>query len=188
MAKPAQLYFTDDEEARRLIAGDPMALVIGFALDQQVSVQKAFAGPLAIKQRLGTLDPEVLASTDLEPVFAEKPAVHRFPGNMARRVSAIAQVVVDEYDGDAAQIWKSAKTGEEVIANIEELPGFGTMTARSLASALGYRFGVKKVIPLMPDHPMLGQVSSMDELAEYQAAKKLHRKEWYASYKKPSGK
>lgn len=183
MAKPTQLYFTDDESARRLLASDPMALVIGFALDQQVSVQKAFAGPLAIKQRLGTLDPEVLATTDLEPVFREKPAIHRYPGNMAKRVSAIAQIVVDDYDGDAAQIWKRAGSGEELLANIEALPGFGAMTARSLASALAYRFGFKKLLPLLPDHPMLGQVSSIDELEQYQAAKKLHRKEWYASYK-----
>ncbi len=183
-ARPRQLYFTDDVEARRLLASDPMALVIGFALDQQVPVQKAFAGPLAIKQRVGTLDADVLANTDLEPVFREKPAIHRFPGNMARRVSAIAKVVAEDYDGDAAQIWKTAKTPEELIERIEALPGFGTMTARSLASALGHRFGIKKALPLLPDHPMLGQVGSLEELDEYQAAKKIHRKEWYASYKK----
>lgn len=181
--KPKQLYFTDDEAARKLLASDPLALVIGFALDQQVSVQKAFAGPMAIKQRLGSLDPEVLASTDLEPIFREKPAIHRYPGNMAKRVSAIAKVVATEYDGDAAKIWKTAKTPEELIGRIEELPGFGPMTARSLASALAHRLGVKLAVPLLPDHPMLGEVDSLDALEEYQAAKKLHRKEWYASYK-----
>ena len=99
MAKPKQLYFTDDAEANALNATDPMALLIGFALDQQVTVPKAFAGPLAIQQRLGTLDADTLASTDLEPIFREKPAIHRYPGNMAKRVRELAAHVVETYDG-----------------------------------------------------------------------------------------
>src|SRR5438067_10612989 len=101
MAGPDRLYFTEDDDANRLIAADPFALLVGFALDQQITVQQAFAGPLRIKQRLGTLDPRRLAATDLEPVFKEKPAVHRFPGSMARRVQDLAAYVVEEYDGDA---------------------------------------------------------------------------------------
>jgi uncharacterized HhH-GPD family protein len=85
---PERLYFTDSDEANELIATDPMALLVGFALDQQVTVQKAFAGPLAIKERLGTIDAEVLAVADLEPVFRERPAVHRFPGSMATATAA----------------------------------------------------------------------------------------------------
>lgn len=184
MAAAKKIYFTDDEAACQLLADDPLALVIGFALDQQVSVQKAFAGPLAIQQRVGTLDPAVLANTDLEPAFREKPAIHRYPGNMSKRVSAIARVVVDEYDGDAAQIWKRAKTPDELLANVIALPGFGEMSARSLISALAHRLGVKNAKPLLPDHPTLGEVASLDQLEAYQAAKKLHRKEWYATYGK----
>ena len=82
---PDRLYFTESDEANALIATDPMALLIGFALDQQVSVQKAFSGPLALQERLGTLDAGALAAADLEPVFREKPAIHRFPGSMAKR-------------------------------------------------------------------------------------------------------
>lgn len=188
MAKPTQLYFTDDESARKLIASDPMALLIGFALDQQVTVQKAFDGPRAIKERVGTLDPAVLASTDLDPVFREKPAIHRYPGNMAKRISALAAAIEEDYDGDASQVWKSAKTPEELLKNVEALPGFGEMSGRALIGALAFRFGVKKAEPLVPDHPMLGQVTSIAELEEYQAAKKQHKKEWYAVYKKSAKK
>lgn len=184
MAKPTQLYFTDDESARKLIASDPMALLIGFALDQQITVQKAFDGPRAIKERVGSLDPAVLASTDLEPVFREKPSIHRYPGNMAKRISALAAAIEQDYDGDAAKVWKSAKTPEELLANVMALPGFGDLSAHALIGALAFRFGVKNAEPLVPNHPMLGQVTSLAELEEYQAAKKLHRKEWYAIYKK----
>src|SRR5437763_16317072 len=97
---PDRLYFTDSDEANELIAKNPMALLIGFALDQQVTVQKAFTGPLAIKERAGTLDPAELASADLEPVFREKPAIHRFPGKMAERVHQLAIHVRDEYGGE----------------------------------------------------------------------------------------
>ena len=89
-AMPERLYFTDSDEANELIARDPLALLIGFALDQQVTVQKAFSGPLAIQERVGTLDAGRLAATDLEPVFRERPAVHRFPGSMAKRVHDLA--------------------------------------------------------------------------------------------------
>lgn len=184
MAKPTQLYFTDDEAARKLIASDPMALLIGFALDQQVTVQKAFDGPRAIKERVGSLDPAVLASTDLEPVFREKPAIHRYPGNMAKRISALAAAVVEDYDGDAAQVWKSAKTPEELLKNVLALPGFGDLSGHALIGALALRFDVKNAKPLVPDHPMLGEVTSMAELEAYQTAKKQNKKEWYAIYKK----
>src|SRR5579871_6832198 len=118
---PDRLYFTESDEANELIAKDPMALLIGFSLDQQVTVQKAFSGPLAIKQRLGTLDATQLAAADLETVFREKPAIHRFPAKMAERVHALAVHVRDEYDGDAVQVWKRAKNGEQLRANIEGL-------------------------------------------------------------------
>src|SRR5881227_3226770 len=106
---PDALYFTDDEAANRLLAEDPFALLVGFALDQQVTVQQAFLGPLRLKERLGTLEPRKVAAADLEPLFREKPAIHRFPGSMATRVRELAATVSDEYGGDASRIWGEAK-------------------------------------------------------------------------------
>src|SRR5271156_6705176 len=102
---PDRLYFTESDEANELITSDPMALLIGFALDQQVTVEKAFSGPLALRERLGSIDPPTLAPPDLEPVFREKPAIHRFPGSMAKRVHDLAVHVEDRYGGDAARVW-----------------------------------------------------------------------------------
>src|SRR5918912_3619749 len=122
---PDRLYFTDSDEANALIAQDPMALLIGFALDQQVTVQKAFEGPLVLRERVGTLDAAVLAAMDLEPAFRERPALHRFPGAMAKRVRDLAAHVADRYDGDAARVWTDAASPEQLGANLEALPGFG---------------------------------------------------------------
>src|ERR1700728_2703410 len=102
---PERLYFTDSDEANELIATDPMALLVGFALDQQVTVQKAFAGPLAIRERVGSLDAATLAHADLDAVFRERPAVHRYPGMMAKRVHDLAVYIEGEYDGDASRVW-----------------------------------------------------------------------------------
>lgn len=175
---PDRLYFTESEEANTLIARDPMALLIGFALDQQVSVQKAFSGPLAIKERLGTLDPAVLATTDLEPVFREKPAIHRFPAKMAQRVQALAAHVRDEYDGDAARVWSAAADAASLRSNIAGLPGFGEMKVKALGSVLAKRFGVRAAKQLVPPHPTLGDVDSPPALIDYQSAKRAHKAEW----------
>jgi uncharacterized HhH-GPD family protein len=175
---PERLYFTDSDEANRLIAQDPMALLIGFSLDQQVSVQKAFSGPLAILQRVGTLDPAKLAATDLEPVFREKPAIHRFPAKMAERVHDLAAHVRDEYDNDAAGVWNDAKNGEQLRANIEGLPGFGEMKVKALGSVLAKRYKLKKAAGLVPPHPTLGDVDSPGALTSYQTAKRAHKAEW----------
>jgi uncharacterized HhH-GPD family protein len=172
---PDRLYFTDSDAANALIASDPMALLIGFALDQQVTVQKAFSGPLAIQQRIGTLDAARLASTDLEPVFREKPAVHRFPTKMAERVHELAARVRDEYDGDAARIWSDAPDAETLRANIAGLPGFGEMKIKSLGAVLAKRYGVKAARELVPPHPTLGDVDSPQALLDYQEAKRAHK-------------
>src|SRR5690242_1695160 len=172
---PDRLYFTDSDEANQLIADDPLALLIGFALDQQVTVQKAFSGPLAIRERVGTLDAARLAATDLEPVFRERPAVHRFPGSMAKRVQALAAHVAENYDGDAARIWTQASTPEELRANLSALPGFGQMKVDSTAAVLARRYGVKLAEPLVPGHPTLGDVDSAEALADYQAGKRAHK-------------
>jgi uncharacterized HhH-GPD family protein len=175
---PDRLYFTDSDEANALIASDPMALLVGFALDQQVTVQKAFAGPLAIEQRLGTLDPGRLASAELEPIFREKPAIHRFPGKMAERVHDLASFVVEHYDGDAARVWTDAPDGQTLRANIEALPGFGEMKVKALGAVLAKRYGLKAANELVPPHPTLGDVDSPQALADYQAKKKAKKAEW----------
>jgi uncharacterized HhH-GPD family protein len=176
-----RLHFTDSDEANELIARDPLALLIGFALDQQVTVQKAFAGPLAIRERVGTLDAAALAATDLEPVFRERPAIHRFPGNMAKRVQELAAYVAERYDGDAARVWTDAKDANELRANIEALPGFGEMKVKALGAVLAKRFDVEQARELVPSHPTLGDVDSAQALADYQAAKRAHKAEWMAT-------
>jgi uncharacterized HhH-GPD family protein len=175
---PDRLYFTDSDEANRLIAENPMALLIGFALDQQITVQKAFRGPLDIRERLGSLDPKVLAEADLEPVFRAKPAIHRYPGSMARRVHELATYVLDRYDGDAAAVWNQAADADELRANLAALPGVGEMKIKALGSVLYRRFGVTAARALVPSHPTLGDVDSSQALADYQAAKRAHKAEW----------
>jgi uncharacterized HhH-GPD family protein len=175
---PERLYFTNSDEANELIAKDPMALLIGFALDQQVTVPKAFTGPLAIKERVGTLDPKKLAKVDLDPVFREKPAIHRFPGKMAERVHELAAHVRDEYDGEAQRVWTDAKNGDQLRANIEGLPGFGEMKVKSLGAVLAKRYKLAKAKSLVPPHPTLGDVGSPQALLDYQAAKRAHKAEW----------
>jgi uncharacterized HhH-GPD family protein len=175
---PDRLYFTESDEANELIARDPMALLIGFALDQQVSVQKAFSGPLALRERVGTLDPGKLAAIDLEPVFREKPAIHRFPAKMAERVHDLSVHVRDRYDGHAERVWTQAKDGAALRANIAGLPGFGEMKVKALGSVLAKRYGLKKAADLVPPHPTLGDVDSAQALSDYQDAKKAHKAEW----------
>jgi uncharacterized HhH-GPD family protein len=174
------LHFTGNEEADALLAQDPLALLIGFALDQQVPVQTAFSGPLKIKQRLGTLDAHTLATTDLESVFREKPAVHRFPGTMASRVRELAAVVDDEYGGHAERVWTEAADGADLRRRISSLPGFGEMKIKSLGAVLAKRFDVEVAQELVPNHPTLGDVDSPQALEDYQAKKRAHKMEMRA--------
>ena len=183
-----RLYFTDSDEANELIATDQLALLVGFALDQQVSVQKAFSGPLELRRRLGTFDADTLASTDLEPVFRERPAIHRFPSSMARRVQELAAYIRDRYDGDAARIWDEAADADDLRANLSALPGFGDMKVTSLASVLAKHFGVRAAEGLVPSHPTLGDVDSAEALVGYQAAKRAHKAEWRAAQSLSAGR
>jgi uncharacterized HhH-GPD family protein len=178
---PEALWFTEDEAANRLIADDPFALLVGFALDQQVTVQQAFLGPLRLKERLGTLEPQAVANADLEPLFREKPAIHRFPGSMAERVRDLAATVTEEYGGDASRLWTEADDGADLRRRIAALPGFGEMKVKSLGAVLAKRFGVPVAQELVPAHPTLGDVDSAQALTDYQAAKKAHKAEWLAS-------
>jgi uncharacterized HhH-GPD family protein len=175
---PERLHFTGNDEADVLLAREPMALLIGFALDQQVTVPTAFLGPLKLKQRLGTLDPGRIATTDpakLEAAFREKPAIHRFPGNMARRVQELAAEVEERYDGKAERLWTEAHDADDLRARIEELPGFGEMKVKALGSVLAKRFGVEAAQGLVPGHPTLGDVDSAEALERYQAEKRVFK-------------
>jgi uncharacterized HhH-GPD family protein len=173
---PDALWFTDDPEACALLANDPFALLVGFAIDQQVTVQKAFAGPYVLKERAGTLEPRKLAAMDLTEVFATKPAIHRFPGAMAQRVRDLASVVAEEYDGDAARIWRDAADAKDLRKRIGDLPGYGEMKIKSLSAVLAKQFGVKAAEELAPDHPTLGDVTSAEDLDRYQTWKRAYKK------------
>ena len=159
-------------------SSDPFALLVGFAIDQQVPVQTAFSGPLKLKQRLGTLDPGKIAATDPARVleaFREKPAIHRFPGSMADRVQQLARAVEEEYDGDASRLWNEAADGADLRARIAALPGFGEMKIKALGSVLAKRFGVAAAEGLVPGHPTLGDVDSAEALEHYQAQKRAYK-------------
>jgi uncharacterized HhH-GPD family protein len=173
---PDRLWFTENDDANKLLAEDPFALLVGFALDQQITVQQAFQGPLRIKQRVGTLDAKTLATTDLEPAFREKPAVHRFPGTMAARVQDLARFVTDEYGGDASRVWRDATDGADLKKRLAALPGFGDMKVRSMTAVLAKRFGVAAAQEVAPNHPTLGDVDSAQSLLDYQAAKREYKR------------
>ena len=175
VAAPDRLYYTDSDEANELLATDPLALLIGFALDQQVTVPTAFAGPLKIKQRLGTLQIARLDPAKVEAAFREKPAVHRFPGAMATRVQELAALVEDEYDGDASRLWREASDSADLRKRIAALPGFGEMKIKALSAVLWKRFGVQAAEGLTPSHPTLGDVDSREALDAYQEKKRAHK-------------
>src|SRR3982751_3973178 len=180
---PDRLHFPGNDEADRLLAQEPFALLIGFALDQQVPVQTAFSGPLKIKQRLGPLHARAIRATEPgqpEEVFRQKPAVHRFPGSMAKRVQELAAVVDDEYGGRAERVWTDAADGADLRRRISSLPGFGEMKIKSLSAVLAKRFDVAVAMELAPNHPTLGDVDSPQALEDYQAKKRAHKAEMRA--------
>jgi uncharacterized HhH-GPD family protein len=177
---PDRLHFTGDDEADRLLVEEPLALLIGFELDQQVPLQKAFSGPLELRRRLGRLDAAAIAATDpreLEAVFRERPALHRFPANMARRTQELCRTLVEDYDGDAARVWTEAADGADLARRLGALPGFGEMKVRTLVAVLGKQLGVRPAgwEQFAPAHMSLGDVDSAAKLAEYQAAKRAHK-------------
>jgi uncharacterized HhH-GPD family protein len=177
---PPLLPFTGNDAADRLLETDPNALLFGFVLDQQVPLQKAFSGPFELKQRVGTLDPKKIAAMDpakLEAAFKERPALHRFPGNMAKRTQEIAAAIARDYDGDAGKIWREAKSGKDLEQRLLALPGIGEMKAQTLIAIIGKRLGVKPPgwEEVAPSHPTLADVDSPDTLAEYQAGKRARK-------------
>ena len=177
---PARLHFTGDDEADALLAEEPLALLIGFVLDQQVPVQKAFSGPLDLKRRIGNLDASAIAGMDpgeLDRAFRERPALHRFPGTMAMRTQELCATIATDYDGDAARVWTEASDGRDLQQRLLDLPGIGPMKARSLIAILGKRFGIKPPgwEDVAPSHPTLGDVDSVEALLDYQAKKRAHK-------------
>jgi uncharacterized HhH-GPD family protein len=175
-----RLPFTGDDEADRLLVANPLALLIGFALDQQVTVQKAFSGPAELERRLGHLDAARIAATDpatLDAVFRERPALHRFPGSMAGKVQQLAEAVARDYGNDASRIWTEAVDGPDLERRLLGLPGIGDMKAKSLIAILGKRLGVAlpAMDQVMPRHPTLGDVDSPEALATYQAGKRAKK-------------
>jgi uncharacterized HhH-GPD family protein len=175
---PDRLYLTESDEANALIASDPMALLVGLALDQQITVQQAFLGPLRLRERLGAIDADTLATAELEPAFREKPAVHRYPAKMAERVHDLAVHVREHYGCDAERVWTDAPDADALRANIAALPGFGEMKIKALGAILAKRFGVEAAAGLVPTHPTLGDVDSPQALLDYQSAKREHKAEW----------
>jgi uncharacterized HhH-GPD family protein len=178
--RPDKLHFTGDDEADALLAEEPLALLIGFVLDQQVSVQKAFSGPLELKRRVGSLDPAHIAGMDsgeLDRVFRERPALHRYPGTMAERTQELCAAVASEYGGDAGRVWTEAATGADLQRRLLDLPGIGPMKARSLIAILGKRFGIRPPgwEDVAPTHPTLGDVDSPQALEAYQAKKRAYK-------------
>jgi uncharacterized HhH-GPD family protein len=183
-----RLHFTGDDESDRLLASEPLALLIGFALDQQVTVQKAFSGPAELRRRIGHLDAARIAAMDpeaLADVFRQRPALHRFPGAMAGRVQALCAYLVEHYGGDASRVWTDARDGRDLQARLLALPSIGDMKARSLLAILGKRFGLQLpgLDAVMPSHPTLGDVDSAEALASYQASKRA----WKAAHQAAKG-
>jgi uncharacterized HhH-GPD family protein len=177
---PPVLPFTDNPEANRLLGEDPLALLIGFALDQQVTVQHAFNGPWELRRRIGHLDPTRIATMDpaeLERVFRERPALHRYPASMAGRVAALCRVIVDTYDGDASRIWRQARDGADLEARLRALPSIGEMKVNGLLAILSRRFGVQLpgLAERLPTWPTLGDVDTPEALERYQSQKRAYK-------------
>ena len=158
-------------------------------LDQQVTLQKAFSGPLELSRRIGGLDARRIATMEperLDAAFRERPALHRFPGNMAKRTRELAAYLVERYDGDASRIWREAKNGADLHARLLDLPGFGPMKAGTLVAILGKRLGVAPAgwERYAPDHMTLGDVDSAETLRRYQDGKRAWKAEQRAEGKR----
>lgn len=183
-----RLHLTGNEAADRLLASDPLALLIGFALDQQVTVQKAFSGPLDLRGRLGHLDAARIAAmepAELDRIFRERPALHRFPSSMATKVGQLCTAIARDYGNDAAAIWRDASDGRDLFNRLMALPGFGEMKVRGVIAVLHHRLGVTvpDIDDVLPTYPTLGDVDSDEALAAYQAGKRAHKAELRAAGK-----
>lgn len=179
-ARAERLHFTGNDEADELLAREPLALLIGSVLDQQVPVQKAFSSPLELSRRIGGLDARRIAELDpgeLEAVFRERPALHRFPGSMARRTQELCAALVADYGGEAERVWAEAADGPELRERLLALPGIGEMKATTLVAVLAKRLGVQPPgwQDVAPAHRTLGDVDSPAALLAYQTEKRAHK-------------
>jgi uncharacterized HhH-GPD family protein len=178
MAAQASLYFTNDGDANRLLAESPLALLIGLALYQQVPIEKAFVGPYVLQSRLGgQLDPATIAAMDpeaLEAIFKETPAIHRFPGSMAKRVQGLCAYLIEEYEGDPRRIWEEAEDTAATIKRIKKLPGFGDYKATVTFTVLARRFGVQPDgwEGALANFPTVADIDGPDQLDDFKARKK----------------
>lgn len=183
MTKPDRLPFTQDESAQKLLAESPAALLVGIVLYQQVPVEKAFGSPHVLQERLGkaydVADLAALEPDRLEALFKERPALHRFPANMAKRTQAVCTAIVDDFGGDVEALWRDATTADEVIANLTSLPGFGDYKARVYFGVLHKWFGVAPEgwEEVVPDWPTIQDVDTVEDLADL----KLRKKQWKES-------
>ncbi|MBJ7608694.1 MAG: Fe-S cluster assembly protein HesB [Candidatus Dormibacteraeota bacterium] len=174
------MEWTGNPEADALVAQDPLALLIGFCLDQQIPVEKAFLGPLEMVRRLGTLDARELAAIDparFEAAFRERPAIHRFPASMAGRVQALCATIAGDYGNDASAIWTGVGEASELFARLRALPGFGDMKARIVLGVVAKHLSVRPHgwEKLAPDYPTLADVHTVAERERYQAGKRAHK-------------
>jgi len=183
---PHSLPFTGDPEADALLAREPMALLIGFVLDQQVSVQKAFSGPLELQRRIGSIDAVRIASMDpldLEEAFKRRPALHRFPASMAERTRELCGQITDHHGGRPERIWTEAADGPDLEVRLLGLPGIGPMKAKTIIAILARRFGLQLpgLEAVTPTYPTLADVDSAEALERYQAQKRAYKQQLKAA-------
>lgn len=178
MQKPDLLHFTESEEANRLLASDGLAVLIGMLLDQQFPMERAFYGPQLLKERLGEdLDAARIASwepEEMEAVFKGPPAIHRYPSSMAKRTQDLCQVLVDEYDGNAENLWETAGNGAELLKRLKALPGFGVGKSRIFVGLLGKRLGVcpEGWEDKAADWPSIADVATFEDVATLREQKR----------------
>lgn len=178
MDRPDELYFTESDLANRLLATSGLALLIGMLLDQQFPMERAFFGPQLLKERLGAdLDAGEIAAMDrgeLETIFKGPPAIHRYPASMAGRAQDLCQVLVDEYDGRAENLWETAADGAELLRRLKALPGFGVGKSRIFVGVLGKRLGVRPEgwEERAADWPSIADVANFDDVATLRAKKR----------------
>jgi uncharacterized HhH-GPD family protein len=193
--QPAALFFTADAEANRLLAEEPLATMLGMLLDQQVTMEWAFGAPLLLKRRLGVdhLDAAEIAAMDpaaLETIFRDKPALHRYPGSMAKRTYDLCRHLVEHYDGRAENVWAGVESGEELLARVQALPGFGKDKARIFVGLLGKRLGVQPPgwEQVAADWASIADVDSFERIAEIRDKKRAAKAAKKSAGKKPVAK
>ena len=193
--RPAALYFTADEEANRLLAAEPLALMLGMLLDQQVTMEWAFGAPLLLKRRLGVdhLDAAAIAAMDparLEAVFRDKPALHRYPASMAKRTYDLCRFLVEHYDGQAENVWEGVATGEELLERVQALPGVGKDKSRIFVGLLGKRLGVQPAgwEQVAADWASIADVDSFERVGEIREKKRAAKAAKRAAAPKPKAK